>query len=131
MVKLRKLLSESSKIRRHRRILLNIHITFLAWALEVFGFLVGFTFGMIIGHQNNSTRGVQMILSVIYLIIVPGAHIINSIDVKQRIVQSNIYIGFVNKVYGPLTSKVVPINNVNEPNRIVHDGANAQSDADE
>ena len=60
MVKLQKLLADSKKIRRRRRIFLNMHISFVAWLIESFGGVAGMLM-IFLPHENRTTRGLQYI----------------------------------------------------------------------
>ena len=98
MIKLRKLLADSSKARRHRRKLLNLQITVIAWITEVFGFFVVFIGVFIFGHENNLiTSTLQTVSFTIYFIIVPSVILLNSNQVKSAIVDSHLYLGFVDR----------------------------------
>ena len=50
--KLRKLLSDSSKDIRHRRHLIQIHVTILGWLTEFMGFVLIFLGSYILGHGD-------------------------------------------------------------------------------
>ena len=98
MIKLRNLLADSSKARRHRRKLLNLQITMIAWITEVFGFFVVFLGVFIFGHENNLiTSTLQTVSFTIYFIIVPSVILLNSNQVKSVIVDSHLYLGFVDR----------------------------------
>ena len=89
MIKLRKLLTTSSKALRHRRKILNVQITFLAWLTESLGFLVIFLGTFIFGHENNITNFfMQTITLIIYFVILPAIFLLNDYDVKSAIVVS-------------------------------------------
>ena len=53
MVRLRNLLDDSAKARRHHKNLLNVQVTFLAWFAESIGFLIIFLGTFVLGHENN------------------------------------------------------------------------------
>ena len=92
LFRLRKLLTASSKERRHRRRLLSIQITFIAWLAESMGFLVIFLGTFILGHENNVFNFLmQTITLTIYFIILPSVFLLNDFDVKSEIVESNWY----------------------------------------
>ena len=93
MVKLKKLLTESCKARRLRRIYLNIQITFLTWFVELLGFFVIILGSFIIGHTNiYLTLCFQVISQFIYTAIVPGMYLVNSTSSKDQINDSSFYI---------------------------------------
>ena len=92
MVRLRKLLADSSKARRHRRKILNVQITFVAWLAESVGFLVIFLGTFILGHENNIFNFfMQSLTLIIYFNILPSIFLINDSDIKSIIVDSNVY----------------------------------------
>ena len=97
MVRLRKLLPDSSKIRRHRRIVVNLQITFLAWLVEVFGFFLIFLGTFILGHENNVVNlSMQLLTVIVYFNIMPCIFLINDSDVKAQIIESDWYNRFLN-----------------------------------
>jgi hypothetical protein len=96
MIRLRKLLSDSSKARRHRRNVINLQITFLAWLIEVFGFLIIFLGTFILGHENNVVNlSMQLLTLIVYFNILPCIFLINDFDVKGQIIDSNWYNRFL------------------------------------
>lgn len=97
MVKLKKLLSESSKNRRSRRNVLNIQIAILGWLVEVLGFLVSALGVFILGHENATiTMTLQTFSMIFYAILVPCTILINSSDIKDHVVESQSYFVFLN-----------------------------------
>ena len=92
MYRLRKVLTTASKDGRHRRRLLNIQITFLAWLAETVGFLVIFLGTFILGHESNVFNFfMQTLTLIIYFVILPLVFLLNDFDVKSDIVDSNWY----------------------------------------
>ena len=92
LFRLRKLLTTSSKERRHRRRLLSIQITFIAWLAESMGFLVIFLGTFILGHESNVFNFLMQTLTlIIYFVILPSVFLLNDFDVKSEIVESNWY----------------------------------------
>ena len=77
----KKILSASSKSRRHRRNMLNIMITLMAWGIEMFGFLLVFIGTHILGHQNQSVNLLlQTLTDFFYFVLVPFFLLINDTD---------------------------------------------------
>ena len=107
MVKLRKLLSDSAKARRNRRIILNMQVTFLAWLLEFIGGLIAIMV-VFLPHENNVTPGLLLLTEVFYCIIVPSAYLINSADLKSAIIDSKPYLAFTNKFAPHSMNQIVP-----------------------
>ena len=103
---LRNLLTRDSKLRRNRRVLINVHVSFFAWILE---FTVGLL-GVLLFFLTpfNSSRPVRMLLLVLYSICVPGAYLINDADLKSDIVENKLYIRFANIVAHNYTNRIVP-----------------------
>ena len=103
MTKLKKLLSATSKSRRHRRNILNILITVLAWFVEFLGFTTVFLGTHILGHQDNITNlTLQTLTNILYFIAVPSVLLINDFDLKTKITESFWYsslLGFFNWSY--------------------------------
>ena len=98
MIRLRKLLSDSSKNRRCRRNVLNIQITILGWLVEVLGFLIVLVGTAIVGHGNaEATMALQASSMLFYAILLPSTMLINSLEVKDYIVESRWYITFINQ----------------------------------
>ena len=96
MVKFRKLLADSSKARRHRRNVVNLQITFLAWLIEVIGFFIVFLGIFILGHENNIVNlSMQLLTMIVYFNVLPCIFLINDSDVKAQIVESNWYNRFL------------------------------------
>ena len=107
MVKMRKLLSDKRKIRRLRRIFLNMNITFVSWTIECFGSIIWLLMQNY-PQENRTTRGLQCILGVMYMIIIPCSYILNSADFKKMIIDNPIYLAFTNKFF-PRINQVVPV----------------------
>ena len=106
MFNLRKLLTDDFKAKRHRRNLLNIHVTFLAWLTELFGFLIIFLGTFILGHENNIvTYSMQTVTLVIYFNILPCVYLINELHFKLKIVDSIWYTKFLNFVNWQYTKR--------------------------
>ena len=97
MVKLRKLLSDSSKAKRHRRLKINIHITFLAWLAECFGSSIVFIGLFVYGHQSHIVEySLEIISFVVYLNILPCVLLLNDDTFKGKIADSYWYNAFLN-----------------------------------
>ena len=96
MFKLRKLLSESSKSRRRRRNLINIHITILNWMTEFLGFFFVILGSFILGHDNHVvTFFLQILTIVFYFNILPCTFLINDSELKGIIADNKLYILFL------------------------------------
>ena len=89
-------LNDSHKARRHRRNMLNIQITFLAWLFETIGLFILFLGQFILGHENNIVIFSMQTLSVmIYFNILPSILILNDTNFKNVIVDSQWYDHFL------------------------------------
>ena len=98
MKQLKKLLSRSAKVRRRRRTLLNISITILGWIVEFLGFFLIFLGSFILGHDNAIiTLSLQTFTVLIYFIVCPSVLLINSYEMKSKIVNDSIYLRFINR----------------------------------
>ena len=95
MIRLKKLLSDSSKSRRNRRNFLNIQITILGWLIEVLGFLIVLVGTAIVGHGNGTvTMAFQTSSMLFYAVLLPCSMLVNSSEVKDYILESWWYIKF-------------------------------------
>ena len=122
MVKLRNLLDDKSKIRRGRRILLNMEITFLAWFVEFVGSIL-FALSIFLLHESEketSKRSSGLISGVIYSWIVPAVYLINLSDVKLAILDSKLYLKVTNMFF-PHINQVAPIDNIIQGKRTAND----------
>jgi hypothetical protein len=97
IVKLRKLLTESSKSRRHRRNLINIHITILNWLVEFIAFFFVLLGSVILGHDNSIVTYFMHSLTILfYFNILPCTFLVNKSDLKGLMAESRWYISFLN-----------------------------------
>ena len=97
MVKLRKLLSSTSRSRRHRKNILNIQITILAWLVEFIGFLLVFLGSFILKRKDSIvTLSMQTFTFFVYFVIVPSVFLVNDPYIKGVIVESRWYIKLLN-----------------------------------
>ena len=135
MIKLKKLLTTSSKARRHRRKILNVQITFLAWLVESIGFLVIFLGTFILGHENNIFNFfMQTITLIIYFILLPFVFLLNDFDIKSTIADSHTYEKILNMFHCNYTNSIdgnaensveaYQIQNENESNPVIADEDN-------
>ena len=100
MLKLRELLCDSSKVKRRRRIFLNMQMTFLAWVVEFFGFVVIVLGIFIIGKNNNIiTFVIQNVTALLIFILVPGTYLINNSSFKSLVLQNRVYLNFIDKLF--------------------------------
>ena len=96
LVKIGKMLKESSIFRRHRRIMLNIHITFLAWLTEFIGFFVIFLGTFVLGHENNLVNfSLQTVTIFVYFNLLPCVFLMNTPEFKDLVTESPIYEKFL------------------------------------
>ena len=94
--KLRKLLSDSSKDIRHRRHLIQIHVTILGWLTEFMGFIVVFLGSYILGHGDAVVTLILQSLTIfIYFHVVPCIYLINDSDLKANFAETAIYFDFL------------------------------------
>lgn len=100
MIKLKKLLSKKAKVKRGRRILLNIQITSFAWGIEFVGFLVTCLGIMVFGEENHvAVFCIQNFTALVYFIIIPGSYLINTRQIKTSILENSFYLTFVDKCF--------------------------------
>ena len=94
--KLRKLLSDSSKDIRHRRHLIQIHVTILGWLTEFMGFVLVFLGSYILGHGDAVVTLILQSLTIfIYFHVVPCIYLINDSDLKANFAETKIYFNFL------------------------------------
>ena len=102
MLRLHKLLTDSSKARRHLRRVLNIQITLLAWFVEFVGFFVFVLGSYLLGEKSSLTTFILQILSyALNFIIVPCIFLINNDQFKTNILESKWYQALIKK-FSPL-----------------------------
>ena len=94
MMKLRQLLTDTEKDKRHRQNLFNIHITVFGWLVEFSGGFVMVLGSLILGQERSSyiTLSLQTLTIIIYFNILPCVFLINDFDVKTNIASSSYYI---------------------------------------
>ena len=96
LVRLRKLLSDSSKHIRHRRHLINIHIAALGWLTEFTGFFIVFLGSFILGHKNSVVTLILQSLSMfIFYNILPCIYLVNDSDLKADVAETQVYFKFL------------------------------------
>ena len=94
--KFRKLLSDSSKDIRHRRHLIQIHVTILGWLTEFMGFVLIFLGSYILGHGDAVVTLIFQSLTIfIYFHVVPCIYLINDSDLKANFAETTIYFDFL------------------------------------
>ena len=95
-MKLRKLLSDSSKDIRHRRHLINIHISALGWLAEFLGFFLIVLGSFVLGNGNAVVTLILQSFSLfIFFDILPCIYLINDSDFKANFAESQIYFKFL------------------------------------
>ena len=91
------MLNDSSVQRRHQRIMLNIHISFLAWLTEFLGFFLMFLGMYVVGHENNIvTYSMQALTLIVYFNLLPSVLLMNSSEFKDFASESLLYERFLN-----------------------------------
>ena len=96
MKKLRKLLSDQNKDIRHRRRLINIHITMIGWATEFSGFLLIMLGSFILGHGNATVTLILQTFTIFMIFnVLPCVYFINDDDLKTQIAESRYYFNFL------------------------------------
>ena len=90
--RLRKNLSNTAKSIRHRRSMVNIHITFLTWIIEVVSGLMVFVGIHLLGIENHIvTFSLHILGHVINFIILPAIYLVNNEDTKIEVIESRWY----------------------------------------
>ena len=92
LAKIGKMLQESSIVQRHRRIMLGIHTTFLAWVTEFLGFFTIFLGTFLLGHENNIVNfSLQTLTIVVYFNLLPCIFLLSTPEFKDWAVGSSYY----------------------------------------
>ena len=108
MEKLRKLLSKSSKIRRNRRLLLNIQVQFLAWLLEVISAIIAIL--MFFSPFSLASTFANHFSAIGCFVLVPSMYLVNCCELKTIVVQNPWYIKFTNKFFPKTINAIIPEN---------------------
>ena len=145
MIKLKKLLSDDTKILRHRRLVLNIQITILTWLFElglsIFVIVVKLT--VVDGMENKFLDFlVRELIWFVFTIFLPALLLINDTELKDKILLNDWYISFLDKFgmtyKGPMRADIQINENppaeagaqgeaeVNEAHRNVRNGDDAE-----
>ena len=96
MLKLKNLLSDTNRVLRHQRNVLNLLITMLAWLVELFGGLTLVLGSFIFGHGNSIVTLVLQTLSLLlYFVILPCTFLINVDEWKEAILENKWYHQFI------------------------------------
>ena len=99
MKKLKKLLSVSSKVKRRHQTLLNISITIFAWLVEFLAFFIVFLGSFILGYESTTTTlFLQTFSFAIYYVICPSVFLMNSFEMKTKVVENPIYQAMINRI---------------------------------
>lgn len=99
MIKLRNLLSNSSKARRHHRNHLNIQVTVLTWFTEFLGFFCFLLGSFILGHTNTTTTFILQTFSAAFnFIILPGLLSVSHPKLKHAVADSIWYQKLMHKI---------------------------------
>ena len=92
MVKLRKILSDSAKDRRHRIHLINLHIAVMEWIVEFSGFFLILLGSYILGHGSSIvTTFLQIMTTFLMFNVLPCTLLINDAELKANIAESDYY----------------------------------------
>ena len=127
MLKFRKLLSDSSRTYRHRRNVLNIMITMLAWLVEFIGGLTIFLGSFVFGHGNSViTLTLQTLSLVFYFVILPCTFLINEEEWKILMLDNYWYAQFIKMFDCCLSDRLKPFET---PKKDVIEDNNPQNEA--
>ena len=105
MIRLKKLLHTSSKIRRNRRRLLVLQIQIIAWLVEFIAGIVGLI--LIMGPITKLPASViGVFTSIVYFVLVPSVFLINNEDLKSKIIENEIYLTITNKFFSRSINRI-------------------------
>ena len=112
MTKLKKLLANSSKIRRNRRRLLNLQIQIFAWLVEFFS---GLIFVVAVSQLRHTILldVVGLYTNFIYWVVIPGIYLMNNDDFKSWVTENQLYIEFTNRFF-PTSINTIDFNKGND-----------------
>ena len=88
-MKLAKLLSDKSKVRRRRLTEVNIKVTFIVWFTEFVGSLILVLPPMVFGHGQVGTAIGRTLYLATCFVLLPFLYLINDSDVKSAIVEDS------------------------------------------
>ena len=111
MTNLKKLLTESSKIKRNRRVLLNIHIQVLAWLMEFLAAVIAIIM-FYLPFARFATILANHFTGLGYFVLVPSVYLTNSDDFKKTIMKNRWYLAFTNMFFSNTINKIVPAQEV-------------------
>ena len=116
MEALKKMLSKSSKIERNRRRLLNIQIQVFAWMMEVLVCVIAIfmSFAPFLKFANIISGHFA---GIGYVVFVPSVYLINNNQLKNEIVESRLYLIFLDRFFSRAVNKIVPLGNEFEDNK--------------
>ena len=118
MKNLRKLLADSSKDKRHRRRLINIHIAMMGWATEFLAFLTIMLGSFILGHGNATVTLILQTFTVFLIFdVLPCVYLINCEETKCQIAESRYYFNFLKRFNLEKNNIVHVENEENGPNQ--------------
>ena len=123
MKKLRKMLSDKDKDIRHRRHMINLHITVLGWLVELSGFFFIILGSYILGHGNVTiTLTLQTFTIFMMFNILPCVYLINDESIKIRIAESRYYFNFL-KIFNMEKNRIA-----NAENEVAEETGNEEND---
>ena len=112
MTKLKKLLANSSKIRRNRRKLLNLQIQIFAWLVESLSGLI-FLIVVSVPRHSISANVVDVFMNFTYWVAIPGIYLMNNDDFKSKVTENQLYIEFTNRFF-PTSINTIDFNKGND-----------------
>ena len=117
MTRLKKLLNTSSKIRRNRRMLLNLQIQIFAWLAEFFSGLI-FLVSVSVPRHIISHNMLGLYNNFIYRVAIPSIYLMNNDDLKSWIMENHLFIAFTNRFFPSRINKINFENVKDEANSI-------------
>ena len=107
MENLKKLLSKSSKIKRNRRVLLNIHVQVLAWLVEFLAGVIAIIV-LFLPFAKLANTLASFFASLGYFVIVPSVYLLNNDESKSAILKNKWYLAFTRIFFSNTINKIVP-----------------------
>ena len=107
MENLKNLLGKSSKIKRNRRVLLNIQVQVLAWLMEFLAAVVTIIM-LFFPFSKLATMLASHFAALGFFVLVPSTYLLNSDHFKTSMIQNNWYLAFTRIFFSDFINTIIP-----------------------
>ena len=107
MENLKNLLVKSSKIKRNRRVLLNIQVQILAWMMEFLAAVVTIIM-LFFPFAKLATMLASHFAALGFFVLVPSIYLLNSDHFKTSMIQNSWYLAFTRIFFSGFIDKIIP-----------------------